>query len=288
MKPSTGLFAYRLAAIDIDQTLVGPDKRIGDANRRAVGQLQKLGCRVVLASGRRHDNMLPYQRELGLEDFVVSTQGAIVRHPRKSRPLYEAMLGPREVAELLAEGTRRGLTLMHWSRRGIVVNELSRWVRHYVEECRDPVTVNNLHGLASEPAEKLVWGAAPAEIASLAQQIRGRFHGRFEITVTDDYFIEFTSLNATKAAGVGAVARHYGIDSSEVLTFGDGNNDVSMLSWAGLGVAMSHARSAARAAAKLIAPAGNPESSLARAIGAVLAMGGFPTGGGDERVVAAA
>src|SRR6266404_3624253 len=226
-------FPYKLAAIDIDQTLVGPDKRIGAENRRAVQCLQDLGCRVVLASGRRHDNMLPFQRELALEDFVVSTQGAIVRHPRKSRPLHQALLGPRDVAELLAEGARRDLTMMHWSRRGVVANERSRWVEHYVEDCRDPVAVNNLQGLAGEPAEKIVWGAAPATIASLAPQIRGRFHDRFEITVTDDFFLEFTATQATKAAGIAAIAQHHGIGRAEVLAFGDGNNDISMLAWAG-------------------------------------------------------
>src|SRR4051794_31504417 len=100
-------FRFKLAAVDIDQTLVGPDKRIGAENRQAMRTLQNLGCRVVLASGRRHDNMLPFQRELGLDDFIISTQGAIVRHPRNSRPLHEATLAARDVAELLAEGARR-------------------------------------------------------------------------------------------------------------------------------------------------------------------------------------
>ena len=68
-------FPYRLAAVDIDDTLVGPDKRVGAANRAAVQQLRGCGCRVVLASGRRHANMLPFHRELGLDDYVVSCQG---------------------------------------------------------------------------------------------------------------------------------------------------------------------------------------------------------------------
>ena len=64
------LFPCRLAAVDIDDTLVGPDKQIGEANRAAVQRLRGLGCRVVLASGRRHENILPFHRELGLDDFL--------------------------------------------------------------------------------------------------------------------------------------------------------------------------------------------------------------------------
>lgn len=263
-------FPYKLAAIDIDQTLVGPDKRIGVDNRRAVERLKESGCRVLLASGRRHDNMLPFYRDLGLDGFVVSTQGAVARHAHGSQVLHEATLAPRDAAELITEGLRREMTVMHWSRRGVVANEKSRWVRHYVEECRDPVSVTDLRGLFSHAAEKIVWGATPAMIASIGPAIRQRFHARFEITMTEDWFLEFTAPDATKAAGVAAVARHYGIAPAQVLTFGDGNNDVSMLAWAGMGVAMSHARPKARAAARLTAPAGDPESSLARAIDAVL------------------
>jgi len=271
MTPSNDEFPYKLAAIDIDQTLVGPDKRIGAANRAAVHQLQELGCRVVLASGRRHDNMLSFHRELGLDDFIVSTQGAIVRHPKKSRPLHEATIAPPDVAELIAEGARRDLTVMHWSRRGVIANVRSRWVEHYIQDCRDSVTIADVKNLSGQRAEKLVWGAAPTQIAAIHRQLTPRLRERFEVTVTDDFFIEFTSPSATKAAGVAAVASHYNIDPSEVLTFGDGNNDVSMLKWAGMGVAMSHARAAAKAAARMIAPPGDPESSLARAISAVLA-----------------
>jgi hypothetical protein len=269
-------FPFKLAAVDIDQTLVGPDKRIGAANRSALRALQDLGCRVVLASGRRHDNMLSYHRELGLDDFVISTQGAIVRHPARSRPLYEATLAPPDVAELITEGERRGLTVMHWSRRGVVANARSRWVEHYIQDCHDSVTISDVNNLAAERAEKLVWGAAPAQIAAISRQLSPRLRQRFEVTITDGFFIEFTAPRATKAAGVAAVARHYNIDPAHVLAFGDGNNDVSMLQWAGLGVAMSHARPAAQVAADLIAPTGDPESSLARAIHAVLHRAGIP------------
>ena len=263
-------FPYKLAAIDIDQTLVGPNKLIGRANLLAVERLLGLGCRVVLASGRRHDNMLPYHRQLGLDGYVVSTQGAVARHSTQSHVLHEACINPRDVAELINVGLRRDFTVMHWSRRGVVANDHTKWIRRYVEDCRDPVAIVDLQGLCDQKAEKIVWGAEPGVIASILAAMRERYGRRFEVTVTDDFFIEFTARDATKAAGVAAVAQHYGIAASQVLAFGDGNNDVPMLAWAGLGVAMSHARPAARAAAKLTAPEGNPESSLARAVATIL------------------
>jgi len=115
---------------------------------------------------------------------------------------------------------------------------------------------------------------------------RERYCGRFEITVTDDWFLEFTSLDATKAAGVAAVARFHNVEASQVLAFGDGNNDASMLAWAGMGVAMPHGKPAAKAAATMTAPAGDVETSLARAVDALLEEAGVVEGA--EAVGAAA
>jgi hypothetical protein len=104
------------------------------------------------------------------------------------------------------------------------------------------------------------------------------------VTVTDDWFLEFASTGATKAAGVAAIAARYGIEQAEVLAFGDGNNDAALLAWAGLGVAMSHGRPAALAVAKMVAPAGDPESGLARAVEAVLAAHAFDGRGQPDRL----
>ena len=267
-------FPFRLAAIDIDDTLVGRDKRIGAANRAAVGRLRRLGCRVVLASGRRHDNMLPFYRELGLDDFVVSCQGAVARHGVTGEVVHEALVTPDEGGEIVAEGHERGFSVMYWAGDGVFARQRSRWIDRYRADCQgDPVTLLDVESLASRgvPAEKVIWGAEPQVIAAIEPELRRRYDGRLGVMITDDCFLEFTSPAATKAAGVAAAAARHGVDRRLVLAFGDGNNDVSMLRWAGLGVAMFHGRPAAHAAAKAVASEGDPESGLARAIDAVIA-----------------
>jgi Cof subfamily protein (haloacid dehalogenase superfamily) len=268
-------FPFKLAAIDIDDTLVGPDKRIGAANRDAVRRLAGAGCRVVLASGRRHANMLPFYRELGLDDFAVSCQGAVARHTATGEVAHEATVPMPAAAEVTADGLERGLTVMYWSADGIFARQRTHWVERYSADCGgDPVALADIETLAGQGApraEKVVWGAEPGVIASLAPVMRARYRDRLLITVTDDWFMEFTSPHAHKAAGVAAVAARYGVDARHVLAFGDGNNDVQLLAWAGLGVAMDHGRPAARAAATRVAPPGSPESALSRAVDDVFA-----------------
>jgi Cof subfamily protein (haloacid dehalogenase superfamily) len=266
----TRTFPFKLAAIDLDDTLLGPDKKVGRPNRDALDRLRALGCQVILASGRRHDNMLKFHRDLGLDGFAVSCQGAAARHVRTGQFLHHAPLDPPAAAEITHVGLERRVTVMYWSSQGICASERSPWVRRYEDDCHDPVPIEDVTTVFHRPAEKIIWGAEPPLIAALAPHMQRRYHGRLNVIVTDDWFLEFSSPGATKASGVSAVARSMGIDAHEVLAFGDGNNDVPMLRWAGLGVAMSHARPSAKAAARMVAPDGDPETSFARAVAGVL------------------
>ena len=87
---------------------------------------------------------------------------------------------------------------------------------------------------------------------------------------TADEILEIAAPATNKALGAQAVARSLGIESHNVAAFGDGNNDVELLSWAGVSVAMDHGREAARRAAKLISAPGSPGTAFARAVQAVL------------------
>jgi hydroxymethylpyrimidine pyrophosphatase-like HAD family hydrolase len=87
---------------------------------------------------------------------------------------------------------------------------------------------------------------------------------------TESENLEFMTLGINKATALAKVAEQFGIPREQVLTFGDGENDVQMLAWAGMGVAMRHGNPAALAAAKLISPPGPPETAFARAVDVLL------------------
>jgi haloacid dehalogenase-like hydrolase len=147
---------------------------------------------------------------------------------------------------------------------------VTSWIDGYVEETGDdPVTITQLRPLALEPAEKVVWAAEPAVIAALAGELAPRHAGRLSVTITNDWCLEFTALGANKDRGMAAVARHLRISRDAVVAFGDGNNDATLLSWAGMEVAMPHGRPSARAAARIMDSDGDPESALARGINEV-------------------
>ncbi len=274
-------FPFRLAAIDVDDTLVGPEKAISRANRAAVDRLRALGCRVVLASGRRHDGMVRFYAALGLNDFAISCQGARVVHVAEGRLLHAALIAPREAAELLAEGLSRGLTVIVWLSQGIYSPVLTPWAEAYLSQTgQDPINVEDFSVLSRQSAEKIVWVGEPAVLAKAKAGARVRFSARLALTEAHDWCLEFSAREATKAAGLAAIARDGNIPREAVLAFGDGYNDVSMLRWAGLGVAMPHGHDSARSAAHRIGPPGGAGSALARALDEILGPVGNKTGVG--------
>lgn len=264
-------FPFRLAAIDLDDTLLGPDKQISAANAAAVSTLRDREVRVILASGRRHENMLRFHQQLGLQGPIVSAQGALVKDAETSEILHQYPVPADLAAEVVVEGIARSMTLIYYHSDGVYVSEKNKWTELYQSRTGDAPTVyGNLTILASETPHKIIWCDAPSRIAALLPQMQARYEKRLYVVTTDPEFLEFIAVGVNKAVGVATVAKRYGIDSAQVLAFGDGNNDVAMLKWAGLGVAMSDARPSAKAAAALISPPGNPETSFARAVAAVI------------------
>ena len=269
---SNTVFSYKLAAIDLDDTLLGPDKQISAANALAVQNLRAAGVRVVLASGRRHENMLRFHRLLELQGPIISCQGALTRDAETDAILHRHFMDAGLATQVIRDGTERGMTQMVYDVNATLARERTPFTDLYEFRTGSKVTLTgDLTRLAGDTPQKIIWVCDADEAHALLPVEQARYEGRLEILISDPEYLEFMAAGVSKAVGLDAVARHYGIAQSETLAFGDGNNDVTMLRWAGLGVAMDHARPSAKAVADLIAPAGDPESSFARAVQSILA-----------------
>src|ERR1700677_2429545 len=261
---------FKLAAIDIDGPLLGPDSQMSAENMAAVGMLRAHGVRVVLASGRRHENMVRFYNHLGLDEPLVSCQGALVKNEATGRIIHRHPIPAKLAAEAVRDGLAEGMTIIYYQMNGIYISESNSLTDLYHSRGGDPLIEGTLADLTAQAPLKIIWINPADRIAYKLPAIQSRYHGRLETVVTYPEYLEFIDMGVSKAVGIEAVANEYGIDRSEVLAFGDADNDIPMLSWAGHGVAMSKSSPGAQAAAKSVAPPGDPATSLARAIDAVL------------------
>jgi hypothetical protein len=267
------LFPYRLASIDLDDTLLGPDKIISAQNAAAVQALRERGIHVTLASGRRHENMLQFHEQLGLRGPIVSCNGACVKDAETGE-VFAQTLVPADLAEEVVEaGDRLGVTQNYYhTDGGLYVREKTGWSDLYQRRTGSDVTeTGDLEQFGGGHALKILWIDAPERIATLYADLSARYAGRLYVTITDPEYLEFMAPGVSKAEGLKVVADRLGIRREEAIAFGDGNNDAPMLEWARLGVAMDHGRDSAKAVADLVPPPGDPETGLARAVEAVFA-----------------
>jgi Cof subfamily protein (haloacid dehalogenase superfamily) len=268
-----GVGRFRLAAIDVDDTLLGPDGKISAANAAAIAALRARGVRVVLASGRAHANMVRFHEALGLgAGPVISNHGAVVRAASEDDLWFEQMVPAAPAAAATLDGQERGMSVLHYRRDGVYIREKTRWTEKLQARTPAPyIVVPDLLWAGGDGLLKVMWLDDPEVISGLTPESQARYAGELCVTETEPGHLEFTAPTVNKAVALAHVADRLEISREEVLAFGDGNNDAPMLEWAGLGVAMSNARDTAKAAADIVVPDGDPETSLARAIELLLA-----------------
>lgn len=240
----------RLVAADFDGTLLSRDGSISPFNQMMIKKAQDKGIIFAAATGRYAENAGQIMLDAGIVCPVISTNGAVVElAPYGPRILEKSMDKAAALAvfkrlEQLGEG-------YHIFSRGRVDNRRD-WPRHISESDAQQLKKLKAHvayryGLEAcldalqHPIHKFFayFSTDRDDVAQVGQaflDIPG-----IEITQSGRHNLEFMPAGTSKGSGLQALAAHYGLASEQVMALGDHLNDLSMLTWAGLGVAMANA-----------------------------------------------
>jgi len=263
---------FKLAAIDLDGTLLGPDREIGPENLRAVRQLQHAGLQVVLASGRHHLNMRRYADALPGVEWMVSSQGGETADVTRRIVLNRDFLPAAATRHILELGRTQGFASMVYTVDKILTDaDWNADLKFYSDlSGRQPERLPTSR-LMDEPVFKIIWMAAPEALGKAHAQIT--LPSDIQMVRTHDRLLELTPTAVTKASGLKHLTARLGVDSSEAIVFGDGDNDVPMFEWAGASFAMAHGWPAALQSATHITPDGPLETAFARGVNHVFETG---------------
>jgi Cof subfamily protein (haloacid dehalogenase superfamily) len=268
--PLTVFPMKKMAVIDLDDTLLSPEKDISLENLNALDALRKEGFEIIIASGRHHENILSFEDRIGRQGWVVSSNGAVVKHARSSAVLHELTLTLGQALEVCSFGVENGLTVIGYHREGAFAERDSEWTNRYALGAGWQTKRGSLKVLAAKGFQKLLLVHSQERLDAIQSEVEERFGSEMYVVRTENEILEVAAPRTNKAIGAQAVAKALAIGSENVVAFGDGNNDVELLTWAGQSVAMDHGRENARKAAKLISAPGARGSAFARAVGAVL------------------
>lgn len=245
---------YRLLVVDIDGTLLGSEGGISAEDKEALAAAQRAGIMVCLSTGRASQGCRWIVDELSLDGYHVFFDGALVSGP--DRELYVEPLGRGVVKEVVEFVRKNDIYLELYSATDYFV-EWENWAteihRNYFK--LEPMVVDfaELGG-----GEKFIKGGLitrDAEEVAKAKSFRNRFDRslRFSVARSPAYpgveFINVLAPEVSKGKALTALASHLGVSLSEVMAIGDGTNDISLLSIAGLAVAMGNAPDEVKAVA---------------------------------------
>jgi Cof subfamily protein (haloacid dehalogenase superfamily) len=261
-----------LIASDVDGTLLDDHEHITPRTRAAVHAAVGAGAHFVLATGRPPRWVPQIVDELGIAPMSVCANGAVIYDSATDRIVAARTLSPDVLAELAEVATRvipgAGLAV---ERVGRSAHDAAtpQFVSSpgYEHAWLNPDNTEvSFEDLVSAPAIKLLIRKAGAASADMFEVLSKHIGLQGDITYsTNNGLIEVLPLGISKATGVAELAHPLGIAAEDVVAFGDMPNDVPMLSWAGLGVAMGNAHPDAIAAADEVTTP-NTDDGLARVL----------------------
>ncbi|QZT62617.1 HAD family hydrolase [Mycolicibacterium austroafricanum] len=261
-----------LIATDVDGTLLDDDENVSPRTRSVVRAVVDAGAQFVLATGRPPRWVPPIVDQLGFAPMAVCANGAVIYDPSNDRIVSARTLSADELGQLAEIATRvvpgAGLAV---ERVGSSAHDAAtpQFVSSpgYEHAWLNPDNTEvSMEDLLSAPAVKLLIRKAGARSADMAAALARHIGIEGDITYsTNNGLIEIVPRGVSKATGIEELARPLGIEPADVVTFGDMPNDVPMLGWAGLGVAMGNAHPDAVAAADEVT-ATNAEDGVARVL----------------------
>ncbi len=255
----------KLVAMDVDDTLITDELTILPECQEAIEQARQKGAEVMLATGRMFQATVPYARQLGLSGPLILYNGGLVQTVEGEvldhRPVPLALA--REIAQLCHA---HDLHLNVYIDDELYVERITEHAEYYHKMTGvDGFPVGDLVAFMDKEPTKLLIVGEPDEIASWREILTKRYGEKLEIARSKPKYIEITQKGISKGVALKTVAEKLGLQASEVMAIGDSFNDIDMIKYAGVGVAVGNAPDVVKNTADWVAPS-NEEAGVAEAI----------------------
>ena len=261
---------YRIIALDLDGTLTNHEKEVTPLTRKSLLDAQDQGAIIVLASGRPTYGIEPVAECLEMDrrgGYILSYNGGKIVNAKTREELFSQYLPAHVIPVIYKYAREKGHALLGYAGNEIItempddeyVKEESRINKMAVRQ------VDNLLEKLEPHPTKLLMTGTPADMIKAEEELSAVLGSDMDIFRSAPFFLELVPLGIDKAQSLRRLLAKVNLAPEDMIAFGDGYNDLSMLQLAGMGVAMANAAPEVRAQADYITLS-NEEDGVAAAL----------------------
>lgn len=238
---------YKVLAFDIDGTLTDSNKNITERTKNAIIAAQKAGCIVVIASGRPKQGVMRYVRELELGNYggyILALNGGLVERCSDGLILNNSVVDKKYYPEIISLAKENKVNIMTYDGDDVVsenVNDKYLEIESRINGLGTKKVDSLLTHLDYEVPKFLMLGDGDY-LAEVEKKVYAQLNDRLDVYRSEPFFLEILPKNINKAKSLELLLNYVGATREELMSFGDGYNDISMIEYAGMGVAMGNAK----------------------------------------------
>ena len=245
-------------AFDMDGTLLTEDKQISSRTKRCFKALNDMGISLVLSTGRSFEALEPYKNNLNLNHPVICYNGA--RIIGNNGELIMDHLLPDDISRYIIDFARKeGVYIQIYRNGKLYFEKRTSEADFYENHVSIKGKVISFDDFISPGFTKIMYLGDHEYLDGLGRAIKKHFGNRLSVMFSNPVFLEFMKGGVSKGRALLEVADYLDISTENIMAFGDGQNDISMIETAGIGVAMENAADEVKSAADSITLSNNDD-----------------------------
>lgn len=239
--------SYKVIALDIDGTLTNSKKVITPKTMESLTNLQEQGGKVILASGRPTMGILPIAEKVQLEKYggyILSFNGGCVIDVKDNLNVVYSKNFPLETLSKICDYIKdKSVSINTYKDDKIIVgNDINKYTEVESRITGMPMEfVDDFAKYVNFDINKCLIAGEPDNIIELEKVFKEMFDGILDVFRSEPFFLELVPLGINKAESMDILLKSIGLTKDECIACGDGFNDITMVKYAGLGVAMENA-----------------------------------------------
>ena len=261
---------YKLIAVDIDGTLTNSRKEITPRTRYALLEAQRQGKRVIIASGRQPMGVYPIARDLMLDrysGYIMSYNGGKIISCDTDETVVTKLFPREYLGDIVGVLKDTNITVMTFDDKKIFADTKVNDYTYVEQEVThaEMVVCEDFVSDVKFPFNKILLAGEPLELDHIQELLRKRYDGLLDICKSAPYFLEIMPFGVSKGSMLPVLLEKLGFSREELIAFGDNYNDLTMIGYAGMGVAMGNAEPEVKRIANFVCET-NDEDGVAKTI----------------------